>query len=621
MRRLGIVAGCLIAGLTLVLVGAPLLMVMVLIGGQADIEELCGPESDVALAAGSTDLDQAQLENASAVIAEGRRLEVPERAILVALAVAHQESGFRNYANDGVGGDLEADQQGIEASMELPHDAVGTDHGSLGVFQQQWPWWGSMPELMDPTTAARKFYSALLEVPGWASMEVTEAGQAVQRSAFPDAYADDVDLASSLLGAGPSADAEGQPAVYYGGMAGGGCSGPSDVTGQVVQPLPASASYVDQANWGNSGAHWESTHTGTDFSAACGTPVRASTDGVVTVRTDQAWSGRWLLQITTPNGGVTTWYAHMQDLLVDSGDRVTAGQPVGEVGTLGNSTGCHLHFEVRTEEAPEGVDPTQWLAENVGTSLGGDAWATQVAGDDAEVLREAATILTANVPFTLSERRAQAQIRRLLKQKPDVLLLQEVKERDVGAIVREIGGSWATWQPPGPRGASAIVWDTSKFRAARRGSELGFRGRDYSRWMPWVLLESDRGTLPVVAVHMPTNSSKSRLMAGYFREMTASYQRLVSEMSSAGYPPVVGGDWNHPLDREREPWSPVPQLERVGLTTNWRVGRPCAGTSERGGRIDGFAFHPGYLQVVDQGCLPRGASDHRPVWVAVAPAG
>ena len=321
MRRLGIAAGCLLAGLTLVLGGAPLLMVMVLIGGQADIEELCGPEPDVALAAGSTDLDQAQLENASAVIAEGRRLEVPERAILVALAVAHQESGFRNYANDGVGGDLEDDQQGIEASMELPHDEVGTDHGSLGVFQQQWPWWGSMPELMDPTTAARKFYSALLEVPGWASMPVTEAGQAVQRSAFPDAYADDVDLASSLLGAGPSADAVGQPAVYYGGMAGGGCSGPRDVTGQVVQPLPASASYVDQANWGNGGAHWESTHTGTDFSAACGTTVRASTDGLVTVRTDQAWSGRWLLQITTPNNGVTTWYAHMQDLLVNSGDR------------------------------------------------------------------------------------------------------------------------------------------------------------------------------------------------------------------------------------------------------------------------------------------------------------
>ena len=234
---------------------------------------------------------------------------------------------------------------------------------------------------------------------------------------------------------------------------------------------------------------------------------------------------------------------------------------------------------------------------------------------------EAATILTANVPFTLTQHRARTQIRYLLNQDPDVLLLQEVKKRDIGAIVRGIGGQWAVWQPPDARGGSAILWKTSMFRATRRGSELGFRGRDYSRWMPWVLLESDRGTLPVVALHMPTNSSKSSRMARYFKTMTTNYQRLTADMSSAGYPPVIGGDWNHPLDRAREPWSPVPQLRRVGLTTNWRVGRPCSGTSARGGRIDGFAFHPDYLQVVDQGCLPRGASDHRPVWVAVAPAG
>ncbi len=61
-------------------------------------------------------------------------------------------------------------------------------------------------------------------------------------------------------------------------------------------------------------------------------------------------------------------------------------------------------------------------------------------------------------------------------------------------------------------------------------------------------------------------------------------------------------------------------LEQVGMTTNWRGGAPCE-ESVPGGRIDGFAFNPGYLQVVDQGCLPYGDSDQRPVWVAVAPVG
>ena len=95
-------------------------------------------------------LSPAQQANADAVIAEGRRRNVPVQAVVVALAVASQESHFTVYANDGRGGDLSFFQHGIERSLQLAHQAVGTDHGSLGVFQQQWPWWGPMSDLMDP---------------------------------------------------------------------------------------------------------------------------------------------------------------------------------------------------------------------------------------------------------------------------------------------------------------------------------------------------------------------------------------------------------------------------------------------------------------------------------------
>ena len=124
---------------------------------------------------------------------------------MVALAVASQESRFTNYANDGRGGDLAFFQAGVGASMSLPHEAVGTDHGSLGIFQQQWPWWGTMTDLMNPTRSAGKFYDSLLEVPGWQSMPVTVAAQKVQRSAYPDAYADDEPIARELLGLGADA--------------------------------------------------------------------------------------------------------------------------------------------------------------------------------------------------------------------------------------------------------------------------------------------------------------------------------------------------------------------------------------------------------------------------------
>ncbi len=271
-----------------------------------------------------------------------------------------QESRLRVYANDGLGADLTRDQYGIGRSLRLPHDAVGTDHGSLGVFQQQWPWWGPMATLMDPAASAGLFYSALARVPAWEILPVTVAAQSVQQSASPTAYADDEPLARRLL------------AELGGGIVG---SGPDCATvsgaGGVRFPLRAGSGYVDQRNFGATGSSWSSTHTGTDFSVACGTPVLAATSGTVRVLTDQPWSGPWLVQVSTGPEQLTTWYAHMQRVVVQDGSHVTAGQQLGEVGELGNSHGCHLHFEVHPHDGSiyqDPIDPTTWLADNVGAA-------------------------------------------------------------------------------------------------------------------------------------------------------------------------------------------------------------------------------------------------------------
>src|SRR3954447_5182128 len=190
-----------IAAFTVLLTGA-LVMLAALITPSDN--STCADTTGVtrlAVASGaSTGLTAAQRRNASAIITAGRQRNLPDRAIVIALATASQESGYKNYANDGRGRDLIWSQAGIERSLRLPHEAVGTDHGSLGIFQQQWPWWGTMGQLMDPATSAQKFYASLLEVPGWQSMPVTVAAQRVQRSAYPDAYADDETLARQLIG-------------------------------------------------------------------------------------------------------------------------------------------------------------------------------------------------------------------------------------------------------------------------------------------------------------------------------------------------------------------------------------------------------------------------------------
>jgi murein DD-endopeptidase MepM/ murein hydrolase activator NlpD len=122
-------------------------------------------------------------------------------------------------------------------------------------------------------------------------------------------------------------------------------------------PLP-DGSYEIGTPFGQSGSMWSSgVHTGQDFPASIGATVRAVTSG--TVRVEQpAWAGN-LVRIDHGNG-LETLYAHLSRVDVTDGQQVTAGQRIGAVGTEGNSTGPHLHFEVRLGGDP--VNPMPFLA-------------------------------------------------------------------------------------------------------------------------------------------------------------------------------------------------------------------------------------------------------------------
>lgn len=108
-------------------------------------------------------LDTEQMAHAATIAAVGLRRKLPVRAVTVALATALQESKLRNLA-DG-------------------------DRDSVGLFQQRpSQGWGEPAQLNDPRYAAAKFYDKLQRVPDWESMRITEAAQAVQKSAHPEAY-------------------------------------------------------------------------------------------------------------------------------------------------------------------------------------------------------------------------------------------------------------------------------------------------------------------------------------------------------------------------------------------------------------------------------------------------
>jgi hypothetical protein len=124
-------------------------------------------------------LDQVQMNNALTIVRTGQAMGLPERAFVIAVATAMQESQLRNLASTR-----------IPESYQYNPEGEGSDHDSVGLFQQRpSAGWGAVSQLMDPTYAATAFYRALLRVPGWETMELTWAAQRVQVSAFPYAYA------------------------------------------------------------------------------------------------------------------------------------------------------------------------------------------------------------------------------------------------------------------------------------------------------------------------------------------------------------------------------------------------------------------------------------------------
>ncbi len=97
-------------------------------------------------------------------------------------------------------------------------------------------------------------------------------------------------------------------------------------------------------------------HTGTDIAANLGTKILSSTDGEVVIASSEGDYGN---HIKVQIGDVSVIYAHCNKLYVKQGDRVVQGQEIAEVGSTGNSTGPHLHFEIRFCEKT--IDPEKIL--------------------------------------------------------------------------------------------------------------------------------------------------------------------------------------------------------------------------------------------------------------------
>lgn len=118
-------------------------------------------------------------------------------------------------------------------------------------------------------------------------------------------------------------------------------------------------SYSMSAEFGLTGPHWESTHGGQDFSANSGEPLVAVADATVTEVGDAGAYG--LRTVLTLADGTEVWYCHQTTATVTVGETVEVAETIGTVGSTGNSTGPHLHLEVRPAGG-DPIDPMTWFA-------------------------------------------------------------------------------------------------------------------------------------------------------------------------------------------------------------------------------------------------------------------
>lgn len=271
-----------------------------------------------------------QVRNAAIIINIGAKLKMPPRAWVIAVATAMQESRLSNLGNLG----------------------SRNDHDSLGLFQQRpSSGWGTPQEIQNPEYAATKFYEKLQTIKGWENMSLTRAAQAVQISAYPDAYAKHEPAATQIVNM----------------LA----HGAANAVGNSLSMSCAQAGQIAASGWtipvkAEVGSGFRSperpNHQGVDLIIGRYTPIVAAASGIVSVvKCDEDFKGRktcnvdgypgkggcgWMVEIQHA-GNVMTRYCHMvQQPFVKVNQKVTAGQVIGRVGTSGNSSGPHLHFEV-----------------------------------------------------------------------------------------------------------------------------------------------------------------------------------------------------------------------------------------------------------------------------------
>jgi len=283
-------------------------------------------------------------ENAALIVKIGEERNFSPRSIGIAVATAIQESKLEN----------------------LPYLGAKNDHRSLGLFQQQPPWWGTPEQIMDPAYAINKFYDSLQTIPDRDSRSMIDVAIQVQipdediyRRTWPT---DRENIAMAIVKDNYKGD----------GQIGDNCTNSAGTTTGWRLPLNPGVYSV------SSGFGWRClalvgycrNHDGVDMAADAQTPIYAAHDGEITFAGRNGSYGNFVR--INHGSGIVTEYGHMIrfEPSISSGVNVRGGQVIGYVGSTGGSTGNHLHFNTKIDG--KYVDPVPYML-TLGVDIKGSA--------------------------------------------------------------------------------------------------------------------------------------------------------------------------------------------------------------------------------------------------------
>jgi len=292
-----------------------------------------------------------QLINAAHImnVASSRNLSVKAEQLGVMTAMGESSLRNINYGDDAENPD-------------------GSPSDSIGLFQQQSSW-GSTADRLDPDKSAGLFFTRLVAVAGWDTIDPSLAAHLVQRNADPNHYtkwfADAVSVTDYLSRTFPASGVT-------------GCT-----VGEAV--LPLDKPYVMTSPYGPRVSPTEgasSWHEGVDLVGRCGAPIYSVLPGRV------VQSDRLTLGVQSPDGFTVLYlHSHLVDRSVQVGDQVQRGQQISKVGDEAPATGCHLHLQIlvagntnpavaalpRDVHAPGTVNPEDFM-KAFGTDVCAPAW-------------------------------------------------------------------------------------------------------------------------------------------------------------------------------------------------------------------------------------------------------